>query len=61
MELKHDPGTWMCYIELPLIVPYGIETAPTCILDWLRHQPLIVPYGIETIKRRFTARANADL
>ena len=49
MELKHK-NAYLCNVQRKLlIVPYGIETYDSLLVEVLTAPLLIVPYGIETI------------
>ena len=51
MELKSDSCIWVMFVQLVLIIPYGIEIKNKEI--WiLSMNVLIIPYGIE-MKYRF--------
>ena len=50
MELKQYRHKNVLFCLFLLIVPYGIETKPVALLEYLIRL-LIVPYGIETAFR----------
>ena len=48
MELKPGKTHSVVFNDIPLIVPYGIETNTQSNIIGHYIYPLIVPYGIET-------------